>query len=53
MNVLFWVVQILAALMDGASGSMKVFMFEKISQDVPRFGALSPEVWRIASRTAA
>lgn len=29
MNVLLWVLQILAALLYGASGVMKVFMFEK------------------------
>jgi hypothetical protein len=45
MNVLLWVLQIIAALMYGASGVMKVFMFEKISQDVPSFGALPKEVW--------
>ena len=45
MNILLWVLQILAALLYGASGVMKVFMFEKISQDVPSFGALRREVW--------
>lgn len=30
----------LAALLYGASGVMKVFMFDKVSQDVPSFGAL-------------
>ena len=45
MNILLWVVQLLAALVYGASGVMKVFMFEKISGDVPSFGALSREAW--------
>jgi hypothetical protein len=45
MNILLWVLQILAALMYGASGVMKVFMFDKISGDVPSFGALPREAW--------
>ena len=45
MNVLLWVLQALAALLYGASGVMKVFMFDKISGDVPSFGALPREVW--------
>ena len=45
MNVLLWVLQVLAALLYGASGVMKVFMFDKISGDVPSFGALPKEVW--------
>jgi len=45
MNILLWVLQLLAALMYAASGVMKVFMFEKISQDVPSFGALPREGW--------
>ena len=45
MNILLWVVQLLAALVYGASGVMKVFMFEKISGDVPSFGALPREAW--------
>ena len=40
MNVLLWILQIFAALLYGASGVMKVFLFDKISQDVPSFGAL-------------
>jgi hypothetical protein len=40
-----WVLQGLAALMYGASGVMKVFMFDKISHDVPSFGALPRDVW--------
>jgi uncharacterized membrane protein YphA (DoxX/SURF4 family) len=45
MNILLWVLQVLAALMYGSSGVMKVFMFDKISQGVPSFGALPREAW--------
>ncbi|MEO6325710.1 MAG: DoxX family protein [Thermoanaerobaculia bacterium] len=45
MNTLLWVLQILAALLFGASGVMKVFMFDKVSGDVPSFGALPREAW--------
>lgn len=45
MNILLWVLQGLAALLYGASGVMKVFMFDKISQDVPSFGALPRAAW--------
>ena len=45
MNILLWVLQVLAALLYGASGVMKVFMFDKVSQDVPSFGALPREAW--------
>jgi len=45
MNILLWVLQVLAAILYGTSGVMKVFMFEKISQDVPSFGALPREAW--------
>ncbi len=45
MNTLLWVLQILAALIYGASGVMKVFLFEKVSHDVPSFGALPRNVW--------
>ena len=45
LNTLLWVLQILAALVYGASGVMKVFMFDKISGDVPSFGALPRKVW--------
>jgi hypothetical protein len=45
MNILLWVLQILAVLMYGASGVMKVFMFDKISGDVPSFGALPRQAW--------
>lgn len=45
MNILLWVLQILAAVIYGSSGVMKVFMFEKISQDVASFGALPRGAW--------
>ena len=45
MNILLWVLQVLGALAYGASGVMKVFMFDKISGDVPSFGALPREGW--------
>jgi hypothetical protein len=45
MNILLWVLQILAALLYGSSGVMKVFMFDKVSKDVPSFGALPRGAW--------
>ena len=45
MNVLLWVFQVAAALLYAASGIMKVFMFDKISGDVPSFGALPRQAW--------
>src|SRR6187431_2731050 len=45
MNILLWVLQGLAALLYGASGVMKVFMFDKVSADVQSFGALPREAW--------
>jgi hypothetical protein len=45
MNILLWVLQCLAAVMYGASGIMKTFMFDKVSVDVPSFGALPRKVW--------
>ncbi|MGJ5817134.1 DoxX family protein [Paludibaculum fermentans] len=47
MNILLWVLQILAALIYGASGIMKVFLFDKVSGDVPSFGALPRRVWTL------
>jgi uncharacterized membrane protein YphA (DoxX/SURF4 family) len=47
MNILLWVLQVIAALLYGSSGVMKVFMFDKISQDVPSFGALPRQVWMV------
>jgi hypothetical protein len=45
MNILLWVLQVLAALLYGSSGVMKVFMFDKISHDVASFGALPRQAW--------
>src|SRR5271170_1396417 len=47
MNILLWVLQVLAAVLFAVSGVMKVFMFDKVSQDVPSFGALPRKVWMI------
>jgi uncharacterized membrane protein YphA (DoxX/SURF4 family) len=44
-NVLLWVLQALAALLYAASGVMKVFLFDKVSADVPSFGALPRRAW--------
>ena len=45
MNILLWAVQTLAALLYGASGVMKVFMFDRVRGQVPSFGALPREAW--------
>ena len=45
MNTTLWVLQILGALLYLASGVMKVFMFDKVSADVPSFGALPRNAW--------
>src|SRR2546423_15679139 len=45
MNALLWVLQILGALLYLSSGVMKVFMFDKVSADVPSFGALPRNAW--------
>ncbi len=47
MNILLWVLQILAALLYSSSGIMKVFLFDKVSHDVPSFGALPRNAWTI------
>ena len=47
MNTLLWVLQIFGALLYGASGVMKVFMFDQVSGDVPSFGALPREAWAV------
>ena len=44
-NILLWVLQVLAALLYGASGIMKVFMFDEVSEGVPSFAALPREAW--------
>ncbi len=45
MNLLLWSLQVLAALLYGASGVMKTVLFEHVSGDVPSFGALPREAW--------
>ena len=45
MNILLWVLQALAARLYGASAVMKVFLFDKISAEVPSFGALPRKAW--------
>jgi hypothetical protein len=45
MNIVLWVLQVLAALLYGASGITKVFLFDTISGEVPSFGALPREAW--------
>jgi uncharacterized membrane protein len=46
-NILLWILQALAALLYVASGSMKVFMFDKVSKDVPSFAALPRGAWMV------
>jgi uncharacterized membrane protein len=45
MNTVLWGLQILGALLYLASGVMKVFMFDRISHDVPSFGAMPRSSW--------
>jgi uncharacterized membrane protein YphA (DoxX/SURF4 family) len=45
MNIALWVLQVLGALLFGSSGVMKVFLFDRISHDVPSFGALPRPIW--------
>jgi hypothetical protein len=45
MNILLWILQVLAALLYGSSGVMKVFMFDKVTHDVLSFGALPRKAW--------
>jgi uncharacterized membrane protein YphA (DoxX/SURF4 family) len=45
MNILLWVLQVLAALLYGASGVMKVFMLDKVSEGVASFAALPRRGW--------
>ncbi len=45
MNILLWVLQILAAVIFASSGVMKLFMFDKISHDIASFGALPRQAW--------
>ena len=45
MNILLWVLQVLAALLYGASGVMKVFMLDTVREGVASFDALPREAW--------
>lgn len=45
MNILLWVLQVLAALMYAASGVMKIFMFDTISKEDRSFEALPRQAW--------
>ena len=45
MNSVLWALQILGTLLYLSSGVMKVFMFDKVSHDVPSFGALPRNAW--------
>ncbi|MEO8589910.1 MAG: DoxX family protein [Flavobacteriales bacterium] len=45
MNILLWVLQILAALIYGASGIMKVFILDKVREGVQSFDALPDPAW--------
>ena len=47
MHIVLWVLQVLAALLYAASGVMKVFLFDKVSKDVPSFGALPRGAWTV------
>ena len=46
MNILLWILQVLAALLYAASGVMKVFLFDKVKDEVPSFGALPRGAWQ-------
>lgn len=46
MNILLWALQGLAALLYGASGIMKVFMFDKVREGVRSFDALPRGAWK-------
>jgi uncharacterized membrane protein YphA (DoxX/SURF4 family) len=45
MNILLWVLQVVTGLLYLSSAVMKIFMFDKISKDVPSFGALPRQAW--------
>jgi uncharacterized membrane protein YphA (DoxX/SURF4 family) len=47
MNIVLWILQVLAALLYAASGVMKIFMFDKISADQPSFAALPRGAWMV------
>ena len=45
MNILLWILQVLAALLYAASGFMKIFMFDTISKKDSSFDALPRQAW--------
>jgi hypothetical protein len=45
MTTVLWILQIVTALLYGASGVMKVFMFESASKGVQSFAALPRQAW--------
>ena len=47
MDILLWVLQVAGAILYGASGSMKVFMFDRIREGVQSFNALPRQVWMV------
>lgn len=47
MNSVLWVLQVIAVVLYGASGVMKVFMFDKVSGDVASFRALTRQTWML------
>ena len=47
MNTLLWVLQIFGAIVFAASGVMKVFMLDKVSDGVQSFAALPRNVWKL------
>lgn len=47
MHILLWVLQVVAALLYLASGTMKVFMWDRIKDQVPSFGALPRQGWLV------
>jgi uncharacterized membrane protein YphA (DoxX/SURF4 family) len=45
LNILLWILQVLSALLYAASGVMKAFMFDKVSDGVQSFDALPRRAW--------
>ncbi|MET0232794.1 MAG: DoxX family protein [Rhodanobacteraceae bacterium] len=47
MNTVLWVLQIVAALLYGPAGIVKMFLSEKMNRDFQDVRALSPNGWRV------
>jgi hypothetical protein len=47
MNTVLWALQIIAALLYGPSGIVKMFLSEKMNRDFPDMRVLSPNGWRV------